>query len=1080
MSPTGLSAFISIGNPFPLGASSPCLSRRQGRNGGVLPTGVFVLETLLRCHPTCFRCFAFLRRLLPPSRSTSDHPALHHRYIFSEEYLRKVGRNLALGIYTAVANPVSLEGRHLLCSSALLHEDLSGEVGALGVPLVLLQSTEDVLVNPANVDPFLRGRSSTHHFWSHEFRNGSGSAGSAGDGEASPAATAVGGSSVYGRKGLTDLLRALSKPRGTFVAWVRAGHEVCQEGKRAVLDLLDVLAKPTPEHAGVDKADLRRGEAEGSVTLGLYPSAEWVARVNKRGGSPAVGKGGAADVAPCRKLHGSESEGGDADALVDRGRRENSGGDQDAKSGVIASPFPRDISIPALPPNVGGRHNPPNTSPIKGSHAAASRAAAAAASPGIGAHRTVRGCSSDHHWQAGSADAFGLASDSDSIGRCGERHGRRREGRGGSERAVAARDQGSRAVGETLGVQRELEPGRRSRPRVVWKDTTPSADVAGEQEVRSTSALLQKGDTCGEGSEDDGERRADYSTTYFPTAALLYDDSSASSPTNAKAAHTGMGARCSRASPGVGCRNDPMALNGEQEDPWDLVRSSPSLEFPPTDAHQRDNRRWLVNKIPTADAAVGAGGDGKSGASPASPASPSTPTAATAGSSNSPASGGGGRVTPGPLGDLLEAEASLQSRLCEARRRAAERLARDEADVERRIAGITEEQRVRSRAFAREDREMIAELEAQLVAGRQARAPVDLQRAVDGVDIDDAILREGLLVVPLLPPARSPHGRNGASSGDAGKGGFGDASCSAPPVRAMPPLDYSPLDDLPEELRRATDAYSVMDDAARDEAEMLRIRKAGGGSGAVSLEQFQRDQAAAASEAAAWRLSAKKAFRKRSESELKRARVEAVLRFQPLARGVLGRKRARRLRLERDEEQRLSAAVTKAQTVVRGGLARGRARAVREHAVAQLVLGGSALRLQSVGRGMLGRRRAARRRRQVGAAEIQRCYRGYLGRRSAARQRALLEQLRRRNRSAVTIQARWRCKSAVDSYARARATSIAAIEIQRFYRGVIGRKKASRRLEWQRSEPGPERLKLGVRVIEDSKVRGSTPLDKGR
>ncbi|CAM9622499.1 unnamed protein product, partial [Hapterophycus canaliculatus] len=68
-----------------------------------------------------------------------------------------------------------------------------------------------------NVDPFLRGRSSTHHFWSHDQ------------------------SSVYGRKGIIDLLRALSKPRGTFVAWVRAGHEVCQEGKRAVIDLLDAL-----------------------------------------------------------------------------------------------------------------------------------------------------------------------------------------------------------------------------------------------------------------------------------------------------------------------------------------------------------------------------------------------------------------------------------------------------------------------------------------------------------------------------------------------------------------------------------------------------------------------------------------------------------------------------------------------------------------------------------------------------------------------------------------------------------------------------------------------------------------------
>ncbi|CAM9632139.1 unnamed protein product [Scytosiphon promiscuus] len=205
------------------------------------------------------------------------------RYMFSEDYLKKVGRNLALGISTAVANPISLEGRHLLCSSALLHEDLSAEVGSLGVPIVLLQSTEDVLVNPANVDPFLRGRSSTHHFWSHEFRDGGGVVGMGGDLDA-PSIAPVSQSSVYGRKGLTDLLRALSKPRGTFVAWVRAGHEVCQEAKRAVIDLLDVLAKPTLRHTGVSEADVLRGNPTGATTVGLYPSGEWVARVNRRGG----------------------------------------------------------------------------------------------------------------------------------------------------------------------------------------------------------------------------------------------------------------------------------------------------------------------------------------------------------------------------------------------------------------------------------------------------------------------------------------------------------------------------------------------------------------------------------------------------------------------------------------------------------------------------------------------------------------------------------------------------------------------------------------------------------------------------
>ena len=128
------------------------------------------------------------------------------------------------------------------------------------------------------------------------------------------------------------------------------------------------------------------------------------------------------------------------------------------------------------------------------------------------------------------------------------------------------------------------------------------------------------------------------------------------------------------------------------------------------------------------------------------------------------------------------------------------------------------------------------------------------------------------------------------------------------------------------------------------------------------------------------------------------------------------------------------------------------------------------MRLQSAGRGMLGRRRAEARRREVAALTLQRCYRGYLGRRTAGRERELLEELRERNQAAVRIESWWRCKHAVDEYARTRAFSLAAVEIQRVYRGVIGRRKASRRLEWERAEPGPARLKLGMRLIEDTKA----------
>lgn len=100
--------------------------------------------------------------------------------------------------------------------------------------------------------------------------------------------------------------------------------------------------------------------------------------------------------------------------------------------------------------------------------------------------------------------------------------------------------------------------------------------------------------------------------------------------------------------------------------------------------------------------------------------------------------------------------------------------------------------------------------------------------------------------------------------------------------------------------------------------------------------------------------------------------------------------------------------------------------------------------------------------------------------RYAAKQRALLEMLRARHMAAVRIQACWRGKRACDAYASRRAFALSAVEIQRVYRGVIGRRKANRRLEWAKTEHGPARLKLGMRLIEDTKVRhrGRSPIGR--
>ena len=109
-------------------------------------------------------------------------------------------------------------------------------------------------------------------------------------------------------------------------------------------------------------------------------------------------------------------------------------------------------------------------------------------------------------------------------------------------------------------------------------------------------------------------------------------------------------------------------------------------------------------------------------------------------------------------------------------------------------------------------------------------------------------------------------------------------------------------------------------------------------------------------------------------------------------------------------------------------------------------------------------------RRDLGSRFIQRVFRGHVGRNAARRERARLELLRRRAEAATKIQATWKMMIAREEYRLMRVHMVAAMEIQRTYRGHLGRKKSARRREWENAEPGPERLKLGLKLIEESKI----------
>ena len=71
--------------------------------------------------------------------------------------------------------------------------------------------------------------------------------------------------------------------------------------------------------------------------------------------------------------------------------------------------------------------------------------------------------------------------------------------------------------------------------------------------------------------------------------------------------------------------------------------------------------------------------------------------------------------------------------------------------------------------------------------------------------------------------------------------------------------------------------------------------------------------------------------------------------------------------------------------------------------------------------------------------------------------------------SATSIQATWRMRQGRERFMQFKIQELAALQVQRVYRGVRGRRRAARKRQWQSAEPGPERLSLGLRLIEESK-----------
>jgi pimeloyl-ACP methyl ester carboxylesterase len=96
-----------------------------------------VMSVLIQCKEVFSCC--------PESRP--DLAAYFYaKYLFSSQYMNQVSASLALNVYTAVHNPISLKGRINLCLGALQHVDTRNTLSSIDKPVTFIHGKDSAIV----------------------------------------------------------------------------------------------------------------------------------------------------------------------------------------------------------------------------------------------------------------------------------------------------------------------------------------------------------------------------------------------------------------------------------------------------------------------------------------------------------------------------------------------------------------------------------------------------------------------------------------------------------------------------------------------------------------------------------------------------------------------------------------------------------------------------------------------------------------------------------------------------------------------------------------------------------------------
>ena len=345
---------------------------------------------------------------------------------------------------------------------------------------------------------------------------------------------------------------------------------------------------------------------------------------------------------------------------------------------------------------------------------------------------------------------------------------------------------------------------------------------------------------------------------------------------------------------------------------------------------------------------------------------------------------------------------------------------------------IEAEQEKRRLKFEAEDEVLLSKLDNEMGERAKERERADRQRRVELQKVEKLLQSQG--IVPEYE---------------------GDQN----PVSDLPDMRYTKPADLPATLTEKKDPLSSLDKMIADEEDARK-------KGIMSMEQYE----AAKSKMVVAQMDRDQKTRHMESKEEEHFYDDCARLIQRVARGYLGRLKADKAARDRELNKVIAKGITIFQAIIRGFIGRKVAAEIKRNYLANLLRGDSIVTIQRIRRGYNARKRYRKLKRFVAARDIQRAFRGYIGRAAAGRERARLASLRKKERAASKIQSTWRMKIAREEFRSMRIHMLAAIEIQRIYRGYLGRKTVARRREWETATPGPERIELGLKMIEESKV----------